>query len=97
MGILLYPELECKMSGTPVLTERLVTEGRWFRVVRTRIGIHGSNFNSWCDEYGDLLQPVEQNTIKTADVVCSGDIWCCTLIDKFVVPLVGETSVEQRV
>jgi len=34
--ILLYPELECKMSGTSVLTERLVTEGRWLRVVRTR-------------------------------------------------------------
>jgi len=30
--MLLYPELDGKMSGTPVLTERLVTEGHWLRL-----------------------------------------------------------------
>jgi len=29
----LYPELDGKMSGTQVLTERLVTEGCWLRLV----------------------------------------------------------------
>ena len=32
---LLFPELDGKMSGTPVLTKRLVTEGYWFRIVWT--------------------------------------------------------------
>jgi len=27
-----------------------------------RIGIHESNFNSWCDEYEDLLQLIEEYT-----------------------------------
>jgi hypothetical protein len=71
----LYPELEGKMSGTPVLTERLVTEGCWLRLVWTlKNCIHESNFSSWCVEYGDLLQLVEENTIKIADVLHTGDI-----------------------
>jgi len=32
---LLYPELDGKRSGTPVLTERLVTEECWLRLVWT--------------------------------------------------------------
>jgi len=30
-----YPELDGKKSGTPVLTERLITEGCWLRLVWT--------------------------------------------------------------
>ena len=72
---MLYPELDGQMSGIPVLTERLVTEGCRLRLVWTlKNYIHESNFNSWCDEYEELLQLVEVYTIKIADVVCSGDI-----------------------
>ena len=40
----LYPEVDGKKSGTSVLTERLVTEGCWFRLVWTlKNYIHKSN------------------------------------------------------
>ena len=44
MNILLYPELDGKRSGTPVLTEQLVTEGCWLRLIWTlKNYIHESN------------------------------------------------------
>jgi len=43
---MLYSELDGKKSGTPVLAERLVTEGCWLRLVWTLNNyIHESNSN----------------------------------------------------
>jgi hypothetical protein len=44
---LLHPECDGS-KGTPVLTERLVTEGNWykFRSGHLRIDIHDANYNS---------------------------------------------------
>jgi hypothetical protein len=53
----LYPELDGKRSGTPVLTELLVTEGCWLRLMWTLKNWYSRiQLNSWCDEYEDLLQ-----------------------------------------
>ena len=72
----LYPELDGKSSGTPVLTERLVTEGCWFRFVWTlKNYIHESN-STLGTMNEDLMHLEETFTISIykADLVCSGDI-----------------------
>jgi len=53
--IVLYPELDGKMLGTPVLPsgwlQRDAGSGSGGHL---RTGIHESNFNTWCDEYEGL-------------------------------------------
>ena len=50
-GYLFYPELDGKRSCRPVLTERLVTEGCWLRLVWTLKNWYSRiQLNSWCNE-----------------------------------------------
>ena len=80
---LVVSRLDGKMSGTPVLTEWLVTEGSWFRLVWTlkkwysRIQLQLLVW--WIWRFIAARKEVYKNL---ADVVCSGDRWCCTLLEE---------------